>query len=589
MKKLFNKTVIMIIIGIFAIALPVEILAIIHNQKIVEEEAQSNLEYSVESSGAKLNMIFNSMDNLINMMQAIAYSKFSGEEYRNNYEQYLESKQECSEIMENTLENTDYLSGLYITFNPEIYKNRQEIWYMYDENGGIEFIDSSPEEITPVWLPDDSDYEPDYYYDAVSDGDFWSGMDFDNTLGIYMLTHTRPAYDVNGELIGIVGADIYMDDIAELVESMQVDKNGSVALFSSEMELYASTTDDKKPNAYFEQLAQMITKDKRKEGAFIYEGNKGVDYAAAYMTLDNGWIFASSQPVNGVVTEASDIRDALIVAIILTITLIMGFVFMMVRRYHREIATRAEQNEIIVINQARQAKLGEMIGNISHQCKQPLNSMSIDIQNMTDDFNYNELNSENFNYYTNKMKETIRGMSETIGDFAEFLKPDKKKTEFSLRNSIEKALAMLNESLRINKIDIVNDIDDTFMIKGYFNEFIQCIFNIIENARDAVIAGDSRKKYIKIWAERCCRGEKSIIKINIFNIGEQISEETGSKIFEAYFSTKGETRGTGLGLYLTKQIIEDHFNGEIYFLNTEKGVTFIIELPEEDDGKMGRD
>ena len=124
MKKLFKKTIVLIVAGILMIALPLEILAIVHNQKIMKKEAEMMLEYSVKSSAAELNMIFNGMDNLINMMQAIASSKFSGEIYRNDYSRYVESKRECCEIIENTLNNTDYISGLYITFNPDIYKNR---------------------------------------------------------------------------------------------------------------------------------------------------------------------------------------------------------------------------------------------------------------------------------------------------------------------------------------------------------------------------------------------------------------------------------------------------------------------------------
>ncbi len=586
MKKLFKKTIVLIVAGILMIALPLEILAIVHNQKIMKKEAEMMLEYSVKSSAAELNMIFNGMDNLINMMQAIASSKFSGEIYRNDYSRYVESKRECCEIIENTLNNTDYISGLYITFNPDIYKNRQEIWYMHDKEGNVKYIDASPEEITPEWLPDDSAYEPDYYYDAVNDGEFWNGMNYDKTLGIYMSTHTRPVYDVNNELIGIVGADIYMDDIISIIRSMRIYGESRVALFGSELEPYASNADEQEQNKYLKELSDEIKKDGKSSGCLWYEADDGMSHIAVYTTLDNGWIFASSQPESSIMTNASEIRDMLVAAMIATIISIIFFVIFIVRRYYRSVAKTAEQNEIIVINQSRQAKLGEMMGSISHQCKQPLNSMSIDISNMIDDYNYNELTPENFSYYTDKLRGTISQMAQTIGDFSEFLKPDKSKVVFTIQSGITKVLAMLDESLRINGIKLKNNVPDSITVKGYPNEFVQCIFNILENARDAALKSEKDEKYIKITAERFSKDGRSFVRLNIFNTGDNIADDMRDMIFKAYFSTKEDMGGTGLGLYLTKQIIEDHFDGKIYFTNEINGVTFTVELTEEHNGNL---
>ena len=163
MRNVFRKTAILIIFGILVIAIPVEILGILHNQKVFEMEAETKLDYSVENSAEELNRMFNGMDDLLNMMQATARAEFSGETYRSDFSQYERAKEKYSNILKETLEETSYISGLYLTFNPDIYKNRQEIWYAYNPDGEVEFVDATPEEITPVWLPDDSGTEPDYY------------------------------------------------------------------------------------------------------------------------------------------------------------------------------------------------------------------------------------------------------------------------------------------------------------------------------------------------------------------------------------------------------------------------------------------
>ena len=137
---------------------------------------------------------------------------------------------------------------------------------------------------------------------------------------------------------------------------------------------------------------------------------------------------------------------------------------------------------------------------------------------------------------------------------------------------------MMAESLKINKIRVEFNPDREISVTSYRNELTQCIFNILENARDAVVTSEPEVRIISIKLSE--NSAEKMIYINIFNTGSSISEETGKSIFTPYFSTKESKGGTGLGLYLTRQIIEDHFGGRIYYTNNDNGVTFTIEFKE---------
>lgn len=579
MKNIYKKTAAIFIIGILAIAMPLEILGIVNNQTLFKNEAESKLQYAVKNSAEEMNIIFNGMDNLLNMMQATARAEFSGDVYRTDISQYEQAKEKFGKILKDTLKETSYISGLYLTFNPEIYKNRQEIWFAYNEKEEIEQIDSSPVEVTPVWLPDDSAYEPDYYYDAISDGDFWVGMDYDNTLNVYMATHTRPVYDKNEELIGIVGTDIYMDNIKKIIEGMPLYDDSEVFLLGSDLQFYVSSWKGKNPEDHFRRQIDGIRKSGKAEGSFWYKSKDNDKNIAAYSTLDNGWVVASSQPADSVMTAATETRDSLILTMILTLLAIIVLVFILIRKTYVPVVETAQQNEIIAINRSRQAKLGEMIGNIAHQCKQPLNSMNIDISNMEDDFNANELTEKTFKQYAEKLRGSIKNMSATITGFADFLKPDRERVVFSVAEEIEKTLSILDESLRINRVDVEKHLDEDVLINGFPNEFSQCIFNVVENARDATISSNGTTNKIIITLSSTETEKSKIVRVEIFNTGDTIQE--GSNLFEPYYTTKAKQGGTGLGLYLTKQIIEDHFGGKISCENTSGGVNFIIDISEK--------
>lgn len=571
MRKIFKRVLILIIVGALVIALPIEITGLVRNQHTLKKEVEDKVEYAASSAGVELDIVFNSMESLVNMIQALVEVTFSGDEYINNYDVFTKLKKQTGSILKKSLENTNHLSGLYVTFTPDLHTGMEEVWYAY-KNGKVTQIDARL--YAPSWLLKGNP-RVNYYYDAIRNGSYWGGLDYESSLDEYMATHTKSVYDSDGNLIGIVGSDMLMTEVVSMLKSIKIYADSEIALFDSDMTFYAGSDNSKA--SLFLPIKNKVTAFNSDSGHIWYKAPDKSRYIAAYTRLNNGWILVSTQPEKTVMTPASDTRKILLGTMLLTIVIIIAFTAILIRRFYGPVVESAEQNEIILINQSRQAKLGEMIGNIAHQCKQPLNSINIDIANMKDDYYTSELSPEIFDRYTEKMKDNITIMSDTITDFADFLKPDRKKETFLVNDVIDKVLSMMAESLKINKIKVEFNPDRKITVTSYRNELTQCIFNILENARDATAsAPDIRRISIELSE---ASAEKTVY-INIFNTGSNIPDETGKNIFTPYFSTKETTGGTGLGLYLTKQIIENHFGGRVYYTNTENGVVFTIELKE---------
>lgn len=574
MKKRLIRAMALIVLGVLLVALPIEIIGLVRNQRAFEAEAEDKIEYAMKSAANDLNVIFSNMENLVNMLRASVQVTFSSQDYIRDESIFRRLKKQTGDIIKRTLEKTEHLSGLYVTFSPDLHSGMEEVWYAY-QNGNVIPIDAR--QFAPSWLVKGNP-RVNYYYDAIQQGSYWGALDYESSLDAFMTTHTKSVYDDQGNLIGIVGSDMLMSEVDETLRSIKLYSDSQVMLFDAEMNYYASSETKRDPkNEYAPLISAFANADW--DGAPIwYDSEDGKKRIAAYTTLNNDWILAATQTAATVMTSATETRRTLIVTTLLTVLSIIVVVMALIKRYYGPVIKSAEQNEILLIHQSRQAKLGELIGNIAHQCKQPLNNISIDISNMKDDYRAGELTLEGFQEYEDKMRENVSVMSSTITDFADFLKPDRKKESFSIRDSVEKALSILRENLVLNEIAVMNQVDEALFLTNYRNEFIQCVFNIIENARDGAMASGVRPRVIDIRSER--RDENKVILLHIFNSGTAISEQHLDKIFLPYYSTKEEKGGTGIGLYLAKQIIEDHFHGEITCANQETGVRFTIKLRE---------
>jgi len=247
-----------------------------------------------------------------------------------------------------------------------------------------------------------------------------------------------------------------------------------------------------------------------------------------------------------------------------------------------EEASKRRRNEEILIEKSRLADMGEMVGNIAHQWRQPLNSLGLIVQDFQDAYEHDEIDSQYIANSVNQSMELIKHMSKTIDDFRNFFKPLDNMTVFDLNKEIEAVTALVAPRLINNGIKIHTDnLNEQICAYGFPNQLKQVIINIIGNAIDALslkIVKDAEFTPL-INIKIGYTNRTSFIMIE--NNGEHIPDLILDKIFKPYFTTKEDT-GTGIGLYMAKLMIEDNMNGKIYAENTEKGVCFTIELMSEE-------
>jgi signal transduction histidine kinase len=232
------------------------------------------------------------------------------------------------------------------------------------------------------------------------------------------------------------------------------------------------------------------------------------------------------------------------------------------------------QKDQILIRQNRQAAMGDMINNIAHQWRQPLNSIGLIVQSMIYSYEGGGLTEEMMKADVDKAMETIKFMSQTIDDFRNYFKPDKEKTQFNVKMVINRSISIVagsigNVKITIDSVDAVDPV-----IYGYPNEYSQVVLNILINARDALSERKISNPEIKIVI--CTENGKSVVTVSD-NAGG-IPEDIIDKIFDPYFSTKGPDTGTGVGLFMSKNIIEENMNGRLTVCNSGEGAEFRIEI-----------
>jgi len=229
------------------------------------------------------------------------------------------------------------------------------------------------------------------------------------------------------------------------------------------------------------------------------------------------------------------------------------------------------EKERLMMYQSRLAQMGEMIALVAHQWKQPLNTLSMITSGIYRDHSMHKLTEEKMETFHKSSQRQIQGMSETIDTFRNFFKPEKKVKEYKLTESIDYILTILSPVFEEKSIEVIVNIEENIMLKGYQNEFDQVLLNIMNNAKDA-FSEQHNNKTIWITAKEIDSKVSIIIEDNAGGIDEAII----SQIFNLYFSTKNELNGTGLGLYISKIIIEKNMQGSIAVKNTTEGAVFSI-------------
>ena len=222
--------------------------------------------------------------------------------------------------------------------------------------------------------------------------------------------------------------------------------------------------------------------------------------------------------------------------------------------------------------QNKMASMGEMIGAIAHQWRQPLNEIGISIQNLKYDYEDGLVDEAFLLEFIRKNKEVIQFMSTTIDDFRNFYRVDKTKELFDVKDAVEKTLSLQMAQLINHNIGVFID-GKSFEVDGFRNEFQQVVLNLINNAKDALLENsiENAKIFISL-------NERMIV---VSDNGGGIEDEVLERIFEPYFTTKEQGKGTGMGLYMSKMIIEENMNAKISAVNIQDGVEFRMDFSEE--------
>jgi len=230
------------------------------------------------------------------------------------------------------------------------------------------------------------------------------------------------------------------------------------------------------------------------------------------------------------------------------------------------------EKDLLMIQQSRLAAMGEMIGNIAHQWRQPLNALALVLSNIKDAYAFNELNAEYLEQTTANGQRLIQKMSTTINDFRDFFRPDKSAVDFSALDQIHNAIALVEAGFKSSNIGIAVEAPEDLPLKGFPNEYSQVLLNLLSNAKEAILAQD-RPGAVTIRLER--RGKQACVTVQ--DNGGGVPEVVKDKIFEPYFSTK--PMGTGIGLYMSKMIIERNMEGSLEVDNTADGAAFTVTTP----------
>ena len=247
--------------------------------------------------------------------------------------------------------------------------------------------------------------------------------------------------------------------------------------------------------------------------------------------------------------------------------------------------TEMKIKDNLLYQQSRMAAMGEMLENIAHQWRQPLSVISTASSGVKAQIDFDMIKIEEISDSMNHINNSVQHLSQTIDDFRDFFKPDKVKNEFHMNTIVEKTFKLIKSQFKTANIILVKNIEEISFF-GLENELIQVLINVLNNARDELVNKEKDERLLFIDITK----ENKNVKISIKDNAGGISKNIINDIFKSHFTTKQESNGTGVGLYMSKTIIEEHMHGSIhvdnvhfeYQGNSHYGALFQIIIPIED-------
>ena len=237
----------------------------------------------------------------------------------------------------------------------------------------------------------------------------------------------------------------------------------------------------------------------------------------------------------------------------------------------------SKEEQGLLQQQAKMAAMGEMIGNIAHQWRQPLNALSALNVGLNMKHKRGRLDDLEMQKFKEKSNAIIQNMSATIEDFKNFFEPTKIQEKFEIHEAIEGTIRFVSDAYNEHSIRVSVQKEEDISVKSYKNELMQVLLNIFNNTKDAVVENKVKNPTLKI---EISENEMQVF-IRIQDNAGGVSSEVLEKMYDPYFTTKFESQGTGIGLYMSKMIIENSMKGSLLSENSEDGLLTIITIEKE--------
>jgi signal transduction histidine kinase len=245
------------------------------------------------------------------------------------------------------------------------------------------------------------------------------------------------------------------------------------------------------------------------------------------------------------------------------------------RRISQEITQNREKDKMM-LSQAKRATMGEMIGMIAHQWRQPIATIGLISDNLALDVALDEVTTEKISSSTTMINDQVQHLSKTIDDFSNYFRPENNQESFRIEEFYNEIVAIIGKSLEHRGIAISFDFQSDSFITTHKRELMQICLNLINNSKDAIVDQEIKHGYIH-FLHRFINDKD---QIHISDNGGGIPDDIMDRIFDPYFSTKTDKNGTGLGLYMSKTIAQKHLNGDLIAINNPDGAVFIITISE---------
>jgi len=641
MKKISSRILIAIFTLTMATSLIIGGFIYVNSIEYIKDETNNKLLYMSRTYARSSSERLHSVETIIDVIHSQVLNSFDSGEMKRRASYLEEYENSIDGLFRDTAFKNDDFESIYITFDSELTNEFREIWYLVIEEGDeprrvdgkfySEYTDTpaTGDDIYPnISLFNPENPAMDYYYTAIKKKEaYWYEPVPEVGLPLSVISYTQAVYK-DDLLIGVIGIDINIDSLRQSIKDLEVMKNGYAFLLNDKLEIivhpeYPEYTllKDREPEVWNFLNHFTQKKEFNPDAAGVFSDPANI---YSYSRLSNGWILVLALEQAEIFKPLHDLAYSIIIIALL----ITGFSFLAARAFSNLISVpveaaaeqlrhlkigdytlqippsllerddeigdfvksadimaeiiRAEveknrQKDAILTYQSRLAKTGEMIAHIAHQWRQPLNNLNLILSNIREIHRDEITENSDIEQSLSKCGIIIKDMSQTIDDFRYFLNPRSRKESFPIDSSIRFVIELMEDSLKLHRIKLESSFDVLPDIYGSANEFTQVISNILYNARDALLPDPEHDRKISIATK--LNGD--IINVEIFNNGPLIPSDVMPQLFKPYFTTKSEEKGTGIGLYMSRLIIEKHFSGTIKITNTSEGVICLIAIPLE--------